>query len=46
MEKSIKFLSYVVGFIAVIFLVQIITATKFSTLKEKNGYYSTDVVSI
>jgi spore germination cell wall hydrolase CwlJ-like protein len=46
MEKSIKFLSYVVGFIAVTFLVQIITATKFSTLKEKNGYYSTDVVSI
>ncbi len=46
MEKSIKFLSYIVGFVAVTFLVQIITVTKFSTLKEKNGYYSTDVVSI
>ncbi len=46
MEKSIKFLSYFAGFIAVFFLVQTITATKFSTLKEKNGYYSQDVVSI
>jgi len=46
MEKSIKFLSYIVGFISVVFLVQSITVNKFSSLKENNGYYSTDVVSI
>jgi spore germination cell wall hydrolase CwlJ-like protein len=46
MEKSIKFLSYLVGLLAVAYLVQSITTTKFTTLKEKNGYYSQDVVSI
>ena len=46
MEKSIKLVSYLVGFLAVAVLVQTITATKFSTLKEKGGYYSPDVVSI
>lgn len=46
MEKSIKFLSYLLGFLAVAFLVQNITSSKFATLKEKNGYYSQDVVSI
>lgn len=46
MEKSIKFLSYLVGLLAVAYLVQGITTTKFTTLKEKNGYYSQDVVSI
>jgi spore germination cell wall hydrolase CwlJ-like protein len=46
MEKSIKFLSYLVGLLAVAYLVQGITTTKFATLKEKNGYYSQDVVSI
>ncbi len=46
MEKSIKLVSYFVGFLAVAVLVQTITATKFSTLKEKSGYYSPDVVSI
>jgi len=46
MEKSIKFLSYLVGLLAVAYLVQNITTTKFTTLKEKNGYYSQDVVSI
>jgi spore germination cell wall hydrolase CwlJ-like protein len=46
MEKSIKLVSYLVGFLAVAFLVQSITATKFSTLKSKGGYSSPDVVSI
>ena len=46
MEKSFKFLSCIAGLVAVVFLVQTITATKFSSLKEKNGYYSPDVVSI
>jgi spore germination cell wall hydrolase CwlJ-like protein len=46
MEKSFKLASYLVGFLAVAFLVQSITATKFSNLKEKGGYSSPDVVSI
>ena len=46
MEKSIKFVSYLLGFLAVVVLVQTVTTTKFATLKEKNGYYSQDVVSI
>ena len=46
MEKSIKLVSYLVGFLAVAFLVQSITTTKFSSLKEKGGYSSPDVVSI
>lgn len=46
MEKSIKFVSYILGFLAVVVLVQYLTTTKFQTLKEKNGYYSQDVVSI
>jgi spore germination cell wall hydrolase CwlJ-like protein len=46
MEKLIRFTSYIVGFVLVVVLVQTITATKFSGLKEKNGYYSQDVVSI
>jgi spore germination cell wall hydrolase CwlJ-like protein len=46
MEKSIRFISYLVGFLVVAVLVQSITATKFSTLKEQGGYYSPDVVSI
>jgi len=46
MEKVVKFGSYTLGLIAVIFLVQQLTTTKFVTLKEKNGYYSQDVVSI
>ena len=46
MEKSIRFASYLVGFIAVAVLVQSITATKFSTLKEQSGLSSPDVVSI
>ena len=46
MEKSIRFLSYIVGLVAVFLLVQNITTTKFAVLKEKNGYYSQEVVSI
>lgn len=46
MEKSIRFISYLVGFLAVAFLVQYLTTTKFAVLKEKNGYYSGDVVTI
>jgi len=46
MEKSFKFISYIVGFILVVVLVQTLTATKFLGLKEKNGYYSQDVISI
>jgi spore germination cell wall hydrolase CwlJ-like protein len=46
MEKSIRFISYLVGFLVVAFLVQSITVTKFSTLKEQGGYSSPDVVSI
>jgi spore germination cell wall hydrolase CwlJ-like protein len=46
MEKSIRFISYLVGFLVVAVLVQSITVAKFSTLKEKGGYYSPDVVSI
>ncbi len=46
MEKSFRLVSYFLGFLAVAFLVQYLTTTKFATLKEKNGYYSQDVVSI
>lgn len=46
MEKVVKLLTYVLGFIAVAILIQTITATKISNLKEKNGYYSQDVISI
>ena len=46
MEKSFRLASYLVGFIIVALLVQSITVTKFAVLREKNGYYSQDVVSI
>jgi spore germination cell wall hydrolase CwlJ-like protein len=46
MEKSIRFISYLVGFLAVSLLVQNLTTTKFAALKEKNGYYSQDVMTI
>lgn len=46
MEKSIKVLSYLVGLFFVVYLVQAITTTKFTTLKTQNGYYSQEVVSI
>jgi spore germination cell wall hydrolase CwlJ-like protein len=46
MEKSIKLISYLIGLIAVVFLVQTITTTKFANLRESSGAYSTDIVSI
>ena len=46
MEKSIRIASYVIGLILVVVLVQTLTTTKFAGLKEKNGFYSKDVVSI
>ena len=46
MEKSIKLVSYLIGLLAVVMLVQSITTSKFAVLREKNGYYSQDVVSI
>ena len=46
MEKLLKVSACILGFVAVAFLVQTITAQKFAVLKERNGYYSQDVVSI
>jgi spore germination cell wall hydrolase CwlJ-like protein len=46
MEKSIKFVSYLVGFLAVAFLVQNVTQKKFAVLKDANAYASQDVMSI
>lgn len=46
MEKSIKFMSYIVGLLAVFFLVQNITEKKFTVLKESAGVSSPDIVSI
>jgi spore germination cell wall hydrolase CwlJ-like protein len=46
MEKSLKTVACIMGFIAVAMLVQTITVQKFAELKEKNGYYSQDVISI
>ena len=46
MEKVIKFGSYIIGLIAVTMLVQQMTTTKFAMLKERNGFYSSDVISI
>ncbi len=46
MEKSIRIVSYVLGFIAVFFLVQTVTQKKFAVLKESAGVYSNDIVSI
>jgi spore germination cell wall hydrolase CwlJ-like protein len=46
MEKAIRFTTYILGLVAVIFMVQHVTTNKFNALKEKNGYYSQDVVTI
>lgn len=46
MIKSFKFIPYLLGLFAVYVLVQHITTHKFSNLKERNGYYSTEVISI
>jgi spore germination cell wall hydrolase CwlJ-like protein len=46
MEKSIRFVAYVLGFLAVLSLVQTVTANKFADLKERSGQFSNDIVSI
>lgn len=46
MEKSIKFICYLVGLFAVVTLVQSMIVKKFDNLKQQNGYYSQDVVTI
>ena len=46
MEKSIRIISYVLGFLAVFLLVQTVTQKKFAVLKESAGVYSSDIVSI
>lgn len=46
MEKSFKITSYILGFIAVFFLVQSVTQKKFAVLKESAGVYNSDIVSI
>jgi spore germination cell wall hydrolase CwlJ-like protein len=46
MEKSIRFVAYVLGFLAVMSLVQTVTANKFEVLKERSGQFSNDIVSI
>jgi spore germination cell wall hydrolase CwlJ-like protein len=46
MEKSIKFVSCVIGFIIAASLVQTVTAGKFEKLKEGTGLTNQDVVSI
>jgi spore germination cell wall hydrolase CwlJ-like protein len=46
MEKSFKFIAYTLGLLAVLSLVQTVTASKFADLKERSGQFSNDVVSI
>ena len=46
MEKSIRIISYIVGFFLVAVLVQTLTAKKFAVLKEAQAYTSQDVMSI
>ena len=46
MEKSIRFIAYTLGFLAVLSLVQTVTANKFADLKQRSGQFSNDIVSI
>ena len=46
MEKSLRIMSYALGLLAVIFLVNTMTEKKFAILKESAGVYSSDIVSI
>ena len=46
MEKSFKFIACTLGFLAVMSLVQTVTANKFADLKERSGHYNKDIVSI
>jgi spore germination cell wall hydrolase CwlJ-like protein len=46
MEKSFRFVSYLIGFLVVALLVQTITQKKFAVLKDAQAYTSQDVMSI
>lgn len=46
MEKSIKFLSYTLGLVLVVLLVQNLTTKKFTVLKESAGVHNKDIVTI
>jgi hypothetical protein len=46
MEKIVRISTYIIGLLAVVMLVQSITTKKFEVLRERNGYYSNDVVTI
>jgi len=46
MEKSLKFVSLVLGFIAVFLLVQNVTEKKFNMLRESQAFASQDVMTI
>jgi spore germination cell wall hydrolase CwlJ-like protein len=46
MEKSIRFIAYTLGLLAVLSLIQTVTASKFADLKERSGQFSNDIVSI
>lgn len=46
MEKSIRFIICLFGLIAVAMVVQSLVAKKFDNLRQVNGYYSQDVITI
>ena len=46
MEKSIRFILCLLGFLAVATVVQSMIVKKFDNLRQQNGYYSQDVVTI
>lgn len=46
MEKIIRLGSYLVGLLLVVVFVQAVTTSKFQTLREKGGYYSSDIMTI
>jgi spore germination cell wall hydrolase CwlJ-like protein len=46
MEKSIRIIAYTLGFLAVLSLVQTVTAAKFADLKQRTGQNNADIVSI
>ena len=46
MDKAIRMVSMIIGIIAVVMLVQNITATKFQVLRNTSGLQSADIVSI
>lgn len=46
MEKSIRFIAYALGLVAVASLVQTVTLSKFADLKLRSGQYNDDIVSV